>query len=257
MKAIKAREVERALGGHLQCGSPQFTGPSASRRRPMAGQSGRAYNSASNWPGAWYRESNFRDVVPKLLSAKAFTYLVLLSPTSDLTNLKEVEEQHHEGLAQQSALNMFQTTLKALESSPSLRKVVIFEMFPRCDSPHLSSLAITYNIALKELVAASPHTQQITVVGHPSLTVRAQAKGEAMFGLPSYPSTDGIHYRGAEGRQGLTFSIIEGLKAAVVTSSAQPEGWMVQGRQGAATSPAPAATYSQVTTGNRFAVLNY
>ena len=106
------------------------------------------------------------------------------------------------------------------------------------------------------MVAASPHTQQISVASHPSLTVRAQAKREAMFGLSSHPRTDGIHYRGVEGSQGLTYSIIEGLKAAALTSSALPEGWRVQGRRGAATSPTPAATYSEVVTGNRFSVLN-
>ena len=77
-----------------------------------------------------------------------------------------------------------------------------------------------------------------------------------MYGLPSNPSCDGIHFRGVKGSQSVTASIIEGLTTAGATESL-PEGWMVQGRRGAATSPAPAATYSQVVTGNRFQVLNF
>jgi len=258
MKAIKAREVERALGGHLQCGSLQFTGSSASQRRPMAGQSGRAYNSAYNWPGAWYRESNFWDVVPKLLGTKAFTHLVLLSPTSDLTNLlgAGVPEAQHGEHAQQSARNMFHTMERAINTSPSLERVTIFEMFPRSDSIRLSALATIYNTTLKELVASSPLSRKITVVGHPSLTITTEPKRQAMFGLLSSTRCDGIHFRGVEGSQAVTDSIIKGLTATGAPATL-PGGWSVQGRQGAATSPATTATYSSVVTGNRFQVLNY
>ena len=260
MKAIKASEVERALGGHLQSGSLQFTGASASQRRPLAGHPARAYNSASNWPGARFPESNFWDVVPKLLSTRAYTNLVLLSPTSDLTNLIGKEhESSHEAWAKQSAMNMFHTMQKALRSNPSLKKVCIFEMLPRMDGQHLSSLASIYNTRLRELVATAPFdTQRIVVLGHPSLAITSQAKREAMFGLPSNPRSDGIHLRGVEGSQCLTHSIVEGLKSAVslVPGTVLPWEWKTQGRRGAASNPAPAPTYSQVATGNRYSVLN-
>ena len=158
MKSVRTSDVERALGGRLQCGSLQ---PSVSRasgqRRPPAGRPNRAYNSCPNWPGAFYSESNFCDVVPKLLSTDTFTNLVLLAPTSDITNLPgEVRESSHQALAEQSALNMYHTAVKALKTNPTLKKVVMFEMPPRNDSNHLSNLAKSYNAALRGLVATSP-----------------------------------------------------------------------------------------------------
>ena len=214
-----------------------------------------AYNSAPNWPGSKFPKSNFWEVVPKLLSTRAFTHLVLLSPTSDLTNLTRVEEQHHEGMAQQSALNMFHTMVKALATTPSLKKITMFKMPPRTDSTHLSSLATTYNLTLQELVAASPYGERITVVGHPVLTT--STRREAMFGLASNPRTDGIHFRGKEGSLYLTHSIVEGLKTAGVAMSGadQPEGWRTQHRRGAA-STAATTTTTHVSTSNQFAVLN-
>ena len=255
MKTIKARKVEAALGGKLWCGNLQYTGESAGQRRPLAGQPGRAYNSAPNWPGSKFPESNFWEVVPKLLGTRAFTHLVLLSPTSDLTNLTRVEEKYHEDMAQQSALNMFHTMVKALATTPSLKKITMFKMPPRTDSTHLSSLATTYNLTLQELVAASPYGERITVVGHPVLTT--STRREAMFGLASNPRTDGIHFRGKEGSLYLTHSIVEGLKTAGVAMSGadQPEGWRTQHRRGAASTPAN-TTSTQVSTSNQFAVLN-
>ena len=101
------------------------------------------------------------------------------------------------------------------------------------------------------------HASKISVLGHPSLTISSDSKAEAMFGSSSSRGHDGIHYRGAEGSSALTNSIIEGLTAPAA-ESVQPEGWRVQGRQGAAATPATSATptYSQVLTNNRFEVLN-
>ena len=267
MKSVRVSDVERALGGRLQCGSLQPSGRRTNQRRPPAGRPNRAYNSCPNWPGALYKESNFWDVVPKLLSTSTFTNLVLLSPTSDLTNLLTIPEGSHEALAEQSATNMFYTMVKAIKTNPSLEKVLIFEMFPRADSSHLSALAQTYNNMLRELVATSPLIQakRITVVGHPSLapslTTNSGHRQQAMFGLPGSKGTDGIHYRGAEGSKYLTNSIVEGIKSAGASTApgaAQPAGWSTQPRRGAAIIPAtiPATPASQATTNNRFTVLN-
>ena len=67
-----------------------------------------------------------------------YTNLVLLSPTSDLTNMigKE-EESSHVAWAKQSAMNMFHIMQKALRSNPTLKKVCIIEMLPRMDGQHL------------------------------------------------------------------------------------------------------------------------
>ena len=194
-------------------------------------------------------------MVPKLLGTRAFTHLVLLSPTSDLTNLAEVPQAQHRELAQRSASNMFHTMVRALATTPSLQKVSIFEMFPWSDSVLLSTLTILYNTTLRELVANSTisHASKITVLGHPSLTISSDSKAEAMFGSSSSRGHDGIHYRGAEGSTAYTNSIIEGLTAAAPVESL-PEGWRVQGRQGAATSPADSWTVSLTVTSGRPAV---
>ena len=162
------------------------------------------------------------------LATRAYTHLVLLSPTSDLTNLGEVPQDQHRELAKRSASNMYHTMVRALATTPSLEKVSIFEMFPRADSVLLSTLTLIYNTTLRELVANSPLSQasKITVLGHPTLTTSSEAKKEAMFGLPSRRGCDGIHFRGAEGRAAYTNSIIEGLTAAAPVV-AQPEGWRV------------------------------
>ena len=263
MKSVRAAEVEHALGGRLQCGSLQPSGRPAARSR-QAGHPARAYNSCPNWPGAKYSESNFWDVVPRLLATNTYTNLVLLSPTSDLTNLKDVQEGSHVALAQQSARNMFHTMIKALKTNPTLQKVVIFEMFPRTDSPHLSTLASTYNATLRWLVATSFFSQakRIVVVGHPSLAITSTSKEQAMFGSPSGRGADGkrvdgIHFRGAEGSSFVTKSIVEGLKAAASScpDDAQPAGWSTQSRRGAASTPA-LPTSPPVPTANRFLVLN-
>ena len=116
-------------------------------------------------------------------------------------------------------------------------------------------------------MATSPliQAQRITVVGHPSLapslTTNSGHRQQAMFGLPGSKGTDGIHYRGAEGSKYLTNSIVEGIKKAAASTApgtSQPTGWSTQSRRGAATIPAtsPATPATQVTTGNRFTVLN-
>ena len=87
MTTVNGRIVEAALGGGL------LTGKSATSQGPrsrLAGHPGRAYNSVSSYPGCKYPESSFERVVPRLLSSRTITNLVLQSPTSDLTNLKQV-----------------------------------------------------------------------------------------------------------------------------------------------------------------------
>ena len=111
-------------------------------------------------------------------------------------------------------------------------------------------------------MASSPftHAQKITVVGHPSLapslTSNSSHRQQAMFGRPGSKGTDGIHYRGAEGSKYLTNSIVEGIKSTA-PSAPLPTGWRTQLRRGAASIPSTASSAtSQVSTNNRFMVLN-
>ena len=91
----------------------------------------------------------------------------------------------------------------------------------------------------------------LVVASHASLDPQEPALRTAVFGSPSARGTDGIHYRGKEGRNRHTSSVIAALKSAGLG------GWSYQGPRGAAR-PRTAVTYSQVVqTNNQFEGLNY
>ena len=252
MKTVNGRVVEAALGGGL------LTGKSASKpgpRRPLAGHPGRAYNSVSSYPGCKYPESSFEQVVPRLLSSRTVTNLVLQSPTSDLTNLKQVPKSQHQDLATQSARNMFTIMERARADHPSLRNILMLEQLPRTDDEHLSTLSTLYNTTIRQLVAAAPAINQckIVVASHTSLTPATHdlALRSSLFGSPSARGSDGIHFRGKQGNTRHTSSVISALQSAGLG------GWSTQGPRGAAR-PQPVRTYTQVAqTNNQFEVLNF
>jgi hypothetical protein len=191
-------------------------------------------------------------VVPQLLSqAKSpITTLVVQAPTSDITNLQAVPEMDHKDLVLQSARNVVHTVEQALADNPALRKAVILEQLPRKDSIHLFSLTHVYNTTLQQLVAASHHNSRLVVVGHPSLSPTTEAKTTAMFGSPSSPRRDGIHFRGSEGVRRHTNSVFSALKSAGLA------GWNTQGSRGAARLHPPGSNSQALQTENRFQPLN-
>ena len=193
-------------------------------------------------------------MVPRLLSSRTVTNLVLQSPTSDLTNLREAPQLQQNELITQSARNMMTIMERARVAHPSLRKIVALEQLPRADYNHYSTLSSLYNTTLRNLVAAAPANDRckIVVAGHTALLPATQdpAIRSAMFGSPSARETDGIHFRGSEGSYRHTSSLITALKSAGLG------GWSSQGPRGAARQPA-VRTYSQVVgTSNHFKVLN-
>ena len=247
MNTVNSRVVESALGGGL------LSGRSATSQHPrshLAGHPGRAYNSESTYPGCKYPESTFELVVPRLLSNHSVTNLVLQSPTSDLTNVRNIPQLQHHDLVRKSAHKMFEIMERARAEHPSLRKVIIFDQLPRTDMEELSKL---YNSTLRELVAAAPSNRhcQFVVASHSSLQPTSLEMSSALFGFPSARSTDGIPFRGNEGKKRHTSSIISALKTAGLVD------WRVQGRQGAG-SQENVSTYSQALgRSNQYEVLNF
>ena len=143
---------------------------------------------------------------------------------------------------------------RARADHPALRKIVVLEQLPRADYDHFSTISALYNTTLRILVAAAPtnHQCEIVVAGHTSLLPATQdpAIRSAVFGSPSTRGSDGIHFRGSEGNNRHTSSVISALKSAGLG------GWSSQGPRGAARLPA-ARTYSQmVGTSNQFQALN-
>ena len=255
MKTVNCRKAEAALGGgKLVCGEHIALQPPG-RRSPRAGKPGRAYNSVGSWPNSKYTESSLEKVVPQLLAQaqSPITNLVVQSPTSDITNLQSLDESTHRNLIYQSVRNVVQTMEKALYEHPALRKGVILEQLPRNDSFHLSNLTQFYNTTLQQLVAQSSYGQRLVVIGHPALALTTAAKTVALFGPPSAPRSDGIHFRGSEGARRHTDSVCTALKSAGL---AQETGWSTQGRRGAARLQ-PSGSYSQaLRTNNMFESLN-
>ena len=214
MGTVNGRRVEATLGSGL------LTGKSASRpgpRSPQAGHPGRAYNSVSSYPGSRFPESSFEQVVPRLLSTRNITNLVLQSPTSDITNLKHIPEAQHKDMVSKSAQDMFNIMEKARGGHPSLRKIIVLEQLPRADDKQLATLASLYNSTLRNLAAATPFNNQceIVVASHTSLLPATQDASlrSALFGSPSARSSDGIHFRGKEGSSLHTSSVISALKS--------------------------------------------
>ena len=143
---------------------------------------------------------------------------------------------------------------RARADHPSLRKIVMLDQLPRADNDHLASLSSHYNTTLRQLVASAPLINgcEIVMAGHSSLLSATQDSSNrlALFGSPSARGPDGIHFRGTEGKNRHTSSVVAALKSAL------PGGWSSQGPRGAAR-PQSVSTYSQVVqTSNQFEALN-
>ena len=157
-------------------------------------------------------------------------------------------------MATKSAQNMFSIMKSARAGHPALRNIVVLEHLPRADNKQLSTLASLYNATLRNLVAAAPLNNQceIVVADHSSLLPASQDVDirSALFGSPSARGSDGIHFRGKEGSNRHTSSVIAALKLAGLG------GWSTQGPRGSAR-PNTVQTYSQVAaTSNSFEALN-
>ena len=204
----------------------------------------------STYPGCKFPESSFECVVPRLLSNRRVTNLVLQSPTSDLTNLRSLPESQHQELVKQSARNMVEILEKARADHPSLRKVIILDQLPRTDRVELSNLSKLYNNTLRELVSAAPSNSncQMMVANHSSLDPTSEDMRSALFGPPSSRSTDGIHLRGCDGGRRHTSSIISALKSVGLG------GWSVQSRRGAGSQQNHQSQVVQ--TSNQYNMLN-
>ena len=79
---------------------------------------------------------NFTDVTSAEVKKEAFDYLLLQSGSVDITNLDTAKdpEKHAAYFKQEvifSAKRLFSVAEAALESQPSLKKVVIFNQTPR------------------------------------------------------------------------------------------------------------------------------
>ena len=215
MKTINCRTVEAALGGgKLLCGS-HISSSNKEVRTAETGRPGSAYNSVPDYPGARFRRSSFKEVVPQMLAKQICDNLVLQSPANDITNLSQVPEHQHQGWAEASSRNMVNIAEQAIIKYPNIKKVVLLEHLPRADSDHNAALAVHSNSALRKFASSSIFSNQIVVASHPSLDLLTEKKTVAIFGPRN--RGDGIHLRGSEGPRRHTSSVISALQSVGIS----------------------------------------
>ena len=90
----------------------------------------KAYCSRKNWYGAFYPESSFSNAVEQNAD-ETTTHIIMCAPTSDLTNVKNLNSSSRLMFADLSAKTMISTAEWCLVNYPALQKIVIFEHLPR------------------------------------------------------------------------------------------------------------------------------
>ena len=177
---------------------------------------------------AKFPASNFTEVVPAQLKKNSFKTLVLQAGSVDITNLNTKDEptKHMEYFRQEavkSAKNLFKVAVNALNTTPSLKKVVIMKQIPRYDPSHVDplslkpTLSVLFNSTLTDLWMESPYKQKIYVGNH-NIECTGAIK-ESRYRHTKSGKYDGIHLLGSSGQKAYTLSVLSILKAANITSS--------------------------------------
>ena len=188
----------------------------------------------SNSPG-----KSFLEVVDKEIGKSTYKYLVMGGGSVDISNLdtKEATDEDMEDLRNktiESAKQLFCIAEACIHDYKHLEKVVLFYRTPRADlrnsdpfnlKPQLSDLA---NSVYKELWIKSQFKEKI-VLGEHIFELNSEYDHVSIFGQPMQNENyDGIHLRGASGREALTASILRILRKAKIASDevkSTPGGW--------------------------------
>ena len=81
--SLNVREVEKGLGRRAMMVTPGVTRPAEDR----------AYCSTPEWPGARYPQNSLKQMVPELLGERKYTNLIMIAPTNDISNLREIKSR--------------------------------------------------------------------------------------------------------------------------------------------------------------------
>ena len=144
----------------------------------------RAYSSikesfSSKWKQApRFPDSNFTDRVPAELSKVNYHYLIMQSPSVDITNLNTATlkaPEYTKYFEQQtviSAQNFFKVVESALKIHQNLNKVIVLKLIPRYDPPSVDPLGLKsvlskmFNGKIEELWRGSSFRSKIFVGSH-------------------------------------------------------------------------------------------
>ena len=209
IKSLNMRKLESALK------DKRLSNPAAAKPSEAS-----SYTTTRYWPNAKYPESNLEERVPKLLSERKCTNLIVLTPSNNITNIKDLPEEQQNQMAVDTPLETLGVVEKALKDNPTLKKVVIVELPPRADCDRLAELTEFSNFVLKGAVKNSEYRNKISIG---SLDSMFNYSERDIYGSPNYHKYDGIHMHGKLGRKVFTNSVLSALESAGLTStSLQP-----------------------------------
>ena len=169
--SVNQREVEKVLGRGCRLVTLGSSRP----------REDRAYCSTPDWPGARYPMNSLKQMVPELLGERKYANLIMLAPTSDITNLKEIpSKKERERLAIESARNTVKIAEKALES---VELVLIMEQPVRVDA--LAQLSEFSKGKLREFAQSCPLAGRIRIGASRSDILNSEKKKTEVFGKPT------------------------------------------------------------------------
>ena len=218
LSSLNVREVEKGLGRKARLVTPGATRP----------REDRAYCSTPEWLGARYPQNSLQKMVPELLGERKYTNLILIAPTNDITNLREVQtRQERERLATLSAKNTIKVAEEALKS---VEEVLIMEQPARVDD--MSSLSELSKKKLREFAQSCPLAGRIRIGSSRPDILNCEERKIEVFGKPSDRRVDGIHMRGKNGKQFLLDTFLEAIKMSGLADRDTRRGGISQPSQG-------------------------
>ena len=200
MGSVHRRMVEKGLGQRARLVTPGATRPGEDR----------AYCSTPDWPGARFKQNSLQQMVPELLGERRYKNMILMAPTNDISNLREIEtSEEKERLAIQSAWN---TILVAEEALVSVEEVLIMEQPVRVDE--MAELSEFSKSKLREFARSSRLAGKIRIGFSRADCCTTERQKKEVFGDPTSPKVDGIHMRSKKGRLFLTETFVEAVMLA-------------------------------------------
>ena len=172
---------------------------------------------------ARYPAKNFTNIIAAEVKKEHFDFMVIQSGSVDITNLKTKDRpaEYSSYFKQEvvfAARNLFSVAVAALESQPSLQKIVIMNQTPRFDESVTDPMALKpalaqlFNNTLAESWLDYPKKENI-VIGIHNLECSGGVK-EARYRNLKYNRYDGVHLYGPSGRKAYTISVLDILKTA-------------------------------------------
>ena len=149
--------------------------------------------------------------VGALAAERAYKFIVIGECTSDITNLREIQDRNvRVYLAGQSSLNTLKVLEDVLALNPSIKRAIILPRPPRRDDRHLQHLA---QLGTRELVKALPDSRFATKIflgDFTSLQPNTVDQERVIFG-----DGDGVHLMTLAGRNLLTSAVIRSLQPLI------------------------------------------